>query len=73
MDPVSIVSQAAALTRGVYQVSTFIVSSTSVESTLAELQTEVLGLGNVLKSIDQSLNGPAATRKDGRVVGEAEL
>lgn len=73
MDPVSIVTLAAALTQGAYRVSTFIASSTSVETTLTELQTEVVGLGNVLKSIEQSLKGPAAARKGGGVVGEAEL
>lgn len=73
MDPVSIVSLAAALTQGAYQVSTFIASSASVETTLTELQTEVAGLGNVLKSIEKSLKGPAAARKGGRVDGEAEL
>ena len=73
MDPVSIVSLAAALTQAVYQVSTFIKSSTSVETTLKELQTEVVGLGKVLKSIEQSLKGPAAARKGGGVIGEADL
>lgn len=73
MDPVSIVSLAAALTQGAYRVSTFIASSTSVEATLTELQAEVVGLGNVLNAIEQSLKGPAAARKGGGVVGEAEL
>ena len=73
MDPVSILSLAASLTRGAYQVSTFIASSASVDTTLTELQNEVVGLGNVLKSIQQSLQGPAAARKGGGVVGEAEL
>lgn len=73
MDPVSIVSLAAALTQGAYRVSTFIASSASVENTLTELQSEVVGLGNVLKSIEQSLKGPAAARKGGGVVGEAEI
>ena len=73
MDPVSIVSLAAALTQGVYQVSTFIASSANVDTTLTELQTEVVGLGKVLKSIEQSLKGPAAARKGGGAVGEAEL
>ena len=73
MDPVSIVSLAATLTKGAYQISTFIASSANVETTLTELQTEVVGLGNVLKSIEQSLKGPAAARKGGGVVGEAEL
>ena len=73
MDPISIVSLAAALTQGAYQVSTFIASSASVDTTLTELQTEVAGLGNVLKSIEKSLKGPAAARKGGGVDGEAEL
>ena len=73
MDPVSIVSLASALTLAVYQVSTFIASSASVETTLTELQNEVVGLGKVLKSIEHSLKGPAAARKGGGVVGEAEL
>ena len=73
MDPVSIVSLAASLTIGVYKVSDFIASSTSVESTLAELQKEVGGLGNVLNSIAQSLKGPADARKGGGAVDEAEL
>ena len=73
MDPVSIVALAGALTKGAYQVSTFIASSASVETTLTELQAEVVGLGNVLKSIEQSLKGPAAARKGGGVIGEAEL
>ena len=73
MDPISIVSLAASLTQGAYQVSKFIASSASVETTLTELHTEVVGLGNVLKSIEQSLKGPAATRKGGGVIGEAEL
>ena len=73
MDPISIVSLAASLTQGAYQVSKFIASSASVDTTLTELQTEVVGLGNVLKSIETSLEGPAAARKGGGVVGEAEL
>ena len=73
MDPVSIVALAGSLTKGVYKVSTFIASSASVETTLTELQTEVVGLGNVLNSIEQSLKGPAAARKGGGAVGEAEL
>ena len=73
MDPISIVTLAAALTQGAYQVSTFIASSASVDNTLTELQTEVGGLAKVLKSIEQSLKGPAAARKGGGVVGEAEL
>ena len=73
MDPISIVTLAASLTQGAYQVSKFIASSASVETTLTELHTEVVGLGNVLKSIEQSLKGPAAARKGGGVVGEAEL
>ena len=73
MDPASIISLAAALTQGAYRVSTFIASSASVEITLTELRTEVVGLGNVLKSIEQSLKGPAAARKGGGAVGEAEL
>lgn len=73
MDPASIVSLAATLTLGVYRVSTFIASSASVETTLTELRSEVAGLGNVLKSIEQSLKGPAAARKGGGAVGEAEL
>lgn len=73
MDPVSIVTLAASLTQGAYQVSAFIASSASVETTLTELQAEVVGLGKVLKSIEQSLKGPAAARKGSGVVGEAEL
>ena len=73
MDPVSIVTLAASLTQGAYQVSTFIASSASVETTLTELQAEVVGLGKVLKSIEQSLKGPAAARKGSGVVGEGEL
>ncbi len=73
MDPVSIVSLAASLTKGAYHVSKFIASSASVETTLTELQTEVVGLGNVLESIGRSLKGPADARKDAGVVGEAEL
>ncbi|KAM0795422.1 hypothetical protein BDR22DRAFT_590645 [Usnea florida] len=73
MDPISIVSLAASLTEGAYQVSKFIASSASVDTTLTELRTEVVGLGNVLKSIEKSLEAPAAARKGGGVVGEAEL
>ena len=73
MDPVSIVSLAASLTLGAYQVSSFIASSASVDTTLTELGTEVIGLGKVLQSIEQSLKGPAAARKGGGAVGEAEL
>lgn len=73
MDPVTIVSLAGFLTKGAYQVSTFIASSANVDTTITELQAEVVGLGNVLKSIEQSLRGPAAARKGGGVVGEAEL
>ena len=73
MDPISIVSLAASLTEGAYQVSKFIASSASVDTTLTELRTEVVGLGNVLNSIEKSLEGPAAARKGGGVVGEAEL
>ena len=73
MDPASIVTLAAALAQGAYQVSTFIASSASVENTLTELQTEVAGLGNVLRSIEKSLKGPAAARKGGGLDGEAEL
>ena len=73
MDPISIVSLAASSAQGAYQVLKFIASSAGVDSTLTELQTEVVGLGNVLKSIETSLEGPAAARKGGGVVGEAEL
>lgn len=73
MDPVSIVSLAAALALGVHQVSAFIAPSTSVKSTLTELQNEVEGHHDVLKSIKQSLKDPADARKGGGPVGEAEL
>ena len=73
MDPVSIISLAGSLTKGAYWVSTFIKSSATVEITLTELSSEVEGLGDVLKSINESLKGPAATRKGGGVVGEAAL
>ncbi len=73
MDPLSIIALAGSVTQVAYRVSTFITSSATVDTTLTELQSEVVGLGNVLKSIEQSLKGPAAARKGGGVVGEAEV
>ena len=77
MDPVSIICAAGSATQGACWVSTrlysLITSSTVVDKTLTELQSEVEGLNGVLQSVEKSLKGPAAARKGSGAVGEDEI